>query len=386
DARVRYEARGADEQATPGSGQISTYKERNRYRYALHAGVKGDLSDDFFYELRLATNTNPRSANVTFGDDSSTSGPGGKTSDAINVDHIFLGWKPTDWFTGIAGRQANPLYTTSMVWDSDISLEGLTEQFNHKFGNFEAFATFGQYVYSAGSYSPNTVSDNHGGSFLMAYQIGTKYNFDKTTSFKIAPAIYQYSGHGSGAGADFGAPFTTGYGSPTAANSTAYSGVNIGTDHLQVVEVPVEFDWTAWKLPFRAFGEFAVNTEADARATVAGRPDKSDEAYAYEIGLEVGSKKKKGDWDVKSWWQHVEAFALDPNLVDADIFDSRINMQGYAISASYMCTDAVSVGITYANGDRIDNTLGNAASAGDLTSINPIGNYQLLQLDLNWKF
>src|SRR5260221_207334 len=120
-------------------------------------GVRGDVSDDFFYGIRLDTGTYGRSAWVTMADDNAaTAAPGtskaaqsNKSSDTIAVGLAFIGWKPTDWAQVIAGRQTNPLYTTSMVWDPDIAPEGLSEKLNFKLGdNATLFAVAGQYLYS----------------------------------------------------------------------------------------------------------------------------------------------------------------------------------------------------------------------------------------------
>ena len=84
------------------------------------------------------------------------------------------------------------------------------------------------------------------------------------------------------------------------------------------------------------------------------------------------------------FWQHAEQFALDPNLVDSDIFDSRVNMEGVALQAGYALTDAVTFNLTYAYGEQIDNTLG-TGGVGDI-GVNPLRKYQLFQADLNFKF
>ena len=72
-----------------------------------------------------------------------------------------------------------------------------------------------------------------------------------------------------------------------------------------------------------------------------GCPGAGGQRYAYEIGLGVGQLKAKKDWEVRVWWQHSDQFSLDPNLVDSDIFDSRVNMQGVAVKAGYMLADAI---------------------------------------------
>lgn len=388
DARVRYEMRDGQSVNDPASGQTAGTRTRDRYRYSLHVGIKGDLSDKFYYEVRLTTNNNPRSPNVTFNDDTTGNGTGSKASDGVFVDHVFLGWKPTDWVNIVVGRQANPLYTTSMVWDSDIAPEGLTEQFNFDVAkDLNLFATMGQYVYSDTGDNVSGAGTNHTDTLLLPFQVGVQGKITKDVGFKVAPTFYLYVGHGDPLNNGGRTNFTSGFGTPGVTDSASYANpVNTATDDLAVLEVPLEFTFHAWNVPFRPYANFAINTTGDKRAQNAGRSDKKDQDKAFQIGLEVGQSKKKGDWDVNAWWQHVEAFSLDPNLVDADIMDSRVNMEGFAISTRYCFTDNISGAVTYANGDRIDNTLGNGASQGDLTDVNPLGNYHLLQADVTWKF
>src|SRR5215469_8192581 len=82
DVRFRYEYRGADN--APKSGSTTDDYMRERFRYAVRIGLKGDLFDDFYYGIRLETSTNPRSPWVTFGDDSNPT-PSAKNSDGINI-------------------------------------------------------------------------------------------------------------------------------------------------------------------------------------------------------------------------------------------------------------------------------------------------------------
>ena len=62
----------------------------------------------------------------------------------------------------------------------------------------------------------------------------------------------------------------------------------------------------------------------------------------------MGQLKAKSDWEIRAWWQHSDQYALDPNLVDSDIFDSRVNQKGVAVKAGYMLADAISLNLTWA--------------------------------------
>jgi len=132
DARLRYEYRGGrlpdDDPSHPND-----WYERKRERYRLRLGLRGTLLDDWFFGVRLETSTSPRSTNVTFGDDSNVNGPFSKDSDRINVGQAYLGYKGFHDFTFTGGRFAVPFVNTSLLWDDDINVEGLAEQWKHTF-------------------------------------------------------------------------------------------------------------------------------------------------------------------------------------------------------------------------------------------------------------
>ena len=139
DARLRYEYRGGETGGveplaapSPGVAGRHDWQERERERYRLRIGLRGTLADDWFFGVRLETSTNPRSTNVTFGDDSNN-GPFAKNSDGINVGQVYLGYRGFPDITLTGGKMPNPLITTLMVWDADINPEGLSEQWKHSF-------------------------------------------------------------------------------------------------------------------------------------------------------------------------------------------------------------------------------------------------------------
>src|SRR5437773_7655176 len=131
DARLRYEYRSGRT-----AGDVSPpndWQERKRERYRLRLGLRGTLADDWFFGVRLETSQAPRSTNVTFGDDTSTTSAGGggpfaKGSDGINVGLAYVGYKGFKDITLTGGKMPNPFVTTWMTWDPDINPEGLAEQ------------------------------------------------------------------------------------------------------------------------------------------------------------------------------------------------------------------------------------------------------------------
>ncbi len=417
DARVRYEVRNGN------SGAPSTLvtnpndaQQRNRARYRVRLGLRGTLVNDFFFGLRLETSASPRSTNVTFGDDS---GPFGKTSDAAFIGQAYLGYSGLKDIRLTAGRMPNPFVTTSMVWDGDINPEGLAQQYKHTFNlsfgggtavaetetyskdrksyvaaastqptnmTIDVFANFGQFIYDDSN--PENPLGNPavaGGrrvpendAYLLGWQVGAKFNFTRTTYFQLAPTLYNYTGNGN----DFNLLFS---GDPSfrVGNTTTVPNQN-GINSLLVFNMPAEFGFTVGETPIRIFSDFAVNLDAADRARAAGHPEEDDERYAYQVGVQVGRIRAARDWQIAAFWQHAEQYSLDPNLVDSDIFESRVNMEGVAIQAGYALSDAVTFNLTYAYGEQINNRLG-TGGIGDI-GVNPLREYQLFQADLNWKF
>lgn len=414
DARVRYEVRNGQTGAPDTLNPPGDTFQRDRARYRLRLGLRGTLVDDWFFGIRLETSTNPRSTNITFGDDSQVNGPFSKDSDRISVGQAYFGYKGLRDLTLTVGKMGNPFIASSMVWDPDINPEGLAEQWKHTFNltfgggesssssmskdgksvvtaktseptkmSIDVFANFAQFVYDDTN-PENPIGANPQGlpdddSFLLGWQIGARFNFPHSIYFQLVPTIYNYTGTGD----SFATHFS---GDPTFADDTGAKVTpnQTGVNNLLVFDLPIEFGWTVGELPMRLFGEYARNFSGDDRARAAGHPDKTDQVNAYQIGLGIGKLKEKHTWELRGFWQHAEQFSLDPNLVDSDIFDSRVNMEGFAFLFGYAITDAVTANLTYAHGWPIDTDLG-TGGVGDI-GINPVDDYDLFQADLSFKF
>jgi len=209
--------------------------------------------------------------------------------------------------------------------------------------------------------------------------VGGRLTFPNNVYFQLAPTLYNYTGNGD--------TFNIHYqgGSPYVTNSASLAQNQTGINSLMVLEVPMEVGWKIGELPMRIYGDFATNFEADDRASAAGQSGQGSQRYAYTLGLSVGQLKAKGDWQIDLWYQHAEQFALDPNLVDSDIFDSRVNMEGFAIRGGYAITDAIEFDLTYGYGEQADRGLG-TGGVGDAFTLNPLRKYNIFQADLSVKF
>ena len=389
DVRFRYEHRSADN--APGSGESGSTYERDRFRYAVRIGIRGDLFDDFYYGLRVETSSNPRSPWVTFGDDSNPT-PSAKNSDTIAVGQVYLGWRPANWLELTVGRMPMPLYVTPMIWDSDINPEGIAEKFKHSIGDVDLFANFGQFVYQ------NLNSDNRLDTFVLAGQAGANVNLAKDISFKAAPVLYTYTGNGQNNGLN--TPFSGQGLNGLNPNTTGYN--QNGINDLLVLEIPAELNFKVGQHNARLFGDFAYNFQGNdrARAAVGATAPAGDlpsavtgQNMAYQVGigygnlgLVYGQTSKKNTWEARVYWQHVEQYAADVNLLDSDFFEGRANLEGIYAAFAYSITDNIIGTLRYGYARTINNGLGTGGNNSDLANLNPINNYNLFQLDLTWRF
>jgi hypothetical protein len=439
DIRVRYEYRMA-------AGPDSTRIELDRARYAVRLGLRGDAFDDVYYGLRLSMASNPRSPWVTFGTSTSGTpyqGPFGKSTAGVDIDQLYLGWRPEKWVDVTIGKMSNPLYTTSMVWDPDLNPEGAAERFKYSLGKADFFTTFGQFLYADENptYGSTGLGFNTGLSqrttpiFELAWQAGLNYQITTNMSAKIGATVYQYVGTTPSISPFFGDPFvgegqytgpasgivdgSSGYGTsgPIIGNgSVGFPNNQVGLDHLLVVEVPFEFNFKISQLNARVFGDGAYNLDGSQRAEAAATgyanylayesglgavsvtpfPPQRNDVKAYQVGFALsntkdiglinGSVLRKNGWEVRTFWQHIEQYALDVNQIDSDFFEGRGNLQGIFAAAAYSFTDNMMVTLRYGHATRINKLLGTGGSNQDIPQVNPILDYDIFQADLTFKF
>jgi hypothetical protein len=78
-------------------------------------------------------------------------------------------------------------------------------------------------------------------------------------------------------------------------------------------------------------------------------------------------------------------YAVDPNLIDADIFNASTNLQGVIVAVSHNWSDGVSSTLRYAYAMPVNGQMATPNVNQDL-QIGDIKQYQLFQADLMWKF
>jgi Putative porin len=371
-------------------------------------------------------------------------GPFGKSTSGINVGQLYIGWRPTDWADFTFGAMPNPLYTTPMVWDTDLNPAGFAEHFKYTVGQADFFLNLGQFLYqdtnpekASSGYFLNLPYNTSDLPFLLAWQGGFVYHITPHIFLKAAPVIYTYLHSGvnpttANNSPDFSGTFV-GQGSTNNVNGIvagAWSGYPIGNydgftanqtgiNDLEVLDVPAELNITIDKFNIRVFGDYAENLDGVSRANAAYNASRNafqpageggiaiiptpqtGQTKAYQFGLGIGStnivagpsqglvygtSSAKHAWELRGYWQHVDQYALDPNLVDSDFFEGRLNLEGYYVALAYGITGNIIGTVRYGYASRIDKELGTGGSNQDIPQMNPIEHYHIFQADLTFRF
>jgi hypothetical protein len=343
---------------------------------------------NWYSDLAFAMGSEGRSDNATFGGastDNQTIGAtnGNAPKETLYVKRAMLGWKATEWLSLEAGRIVNPLYTTEMVWDKDLTFDGAAAKLKFKAGESSIFVNGSAWQYKGDAKLYNTAADSFTNE-VVALQAGFETPITSNVNGKAAVTFYKYG--------NVGGNFTPASGNK-AYNGTGIGGAAsnlIGTNNLEIIEVPAELTYKfSESSNIKLYGDWVINTDADKRALLAGDTTSAkDDDTAWLLGLayqsQAGKKAAAGDYSAKIWYQETGLYALDPNAVDSDFFDSKINVKGAVFKAEYLASDNVFLNLAYGHGSRKNADMATAGVKGD-TGYN-LKNFDLLQLDLTYKF
>ena len=327
DLRLRYQS-----ECYSGEDR-SDDKPRNRLRFRLRFGVlKTWLDGQLETGFRLASGetNDPTTTNQTFTDNF--------TEKPVWIDQAFVRYLPK-WMPGlvaVGGKMANPLIHTEITWDSDVSPEGLWVQYRHKFGPVEPFANVGFFFLNENYKSPAGVSKDSTGqavdytlrdSTLWSYQLGLVWTIVPDVKWTFAMTYYDFDHLDTGfrtAGGNHQVKVIYGPGS----GDYYY---RLGAGQFRVINMTNSVAWTMCGLPMRAFFDILRNCgNADSGAY-------ADQDTAYNVGLKIGTNRRKGDWAVGYRYAYIEANSWSGELNESDFGSS--NRKGHVWQAGYNITD-----------------------------------------------
>lgn len=336
-------------------------RERFRFRFNGDAILAKGWSAGFALETAPAAD----SGNQTFT----------QSNDDYNIylARAYVGYAPTKSLSFVLGKQKNPLYTTDLVWDSDINPQGVSENYTYSFGGKDKLEFRGLQVIMQDNKESVAGRAGHDGWLFAQQLVFTKYI--GSNSLVLAPGYMTYNSTDLGTAMLNETPFT---GSPRSqAFGTLAGEFNIAN---------VAGEGTSLKL----YADSSYNFEAASRVSqVYGvdttKFDKGPLAWLLGVGYNRGTGKMQGDYSLKVDYRRIGLGAVDPNLSDSDFGFGNLNMEGFKIGTSYNLTDFASFNLTYFNTKAIDTKL-YKKDGKTLADVAKLDRSQILQADIVVKF
>ncbi len=344
DLRLRYQYENARKQNDENNN------DRSRWRYRLRLGSDYHFTDAWQAGVRLETANANDSTNANWG------GFFDKNGDGLSVGLVYLQYTG-DWLEARMGKHKHPFHISKAFWDGDINPEGLSEQI--KLGEHWTLRA-GQYIIDEENESKSW--DDHD-EFLLAGQVEFRWN-----DLRIAPMIMATTG---------------GQAVNNPENGAGPMGENAQTwfhDFL-VVQVPAEWKFKLFGQKQKLFGTCGWNIEGDELAQAPGFSSGADQGshdQFFNLGWQIGSAKKAGEWEAGIEYRLLEAASYSPNLSDSDFGKNELNQKGVVMKAKYVFTDFLTGGLTGMVSENIDNDFQSSAAGNDRVD--------LIQVDLSAKF
>ena len=397
DLRLRYQYENKDAQLLRDAGGGANDSQQSRWRFRLRLNAEFKLGESVFGGVELQTAQASDSANQTF--------ENGFNDYNIFISKAYMGWHISDGLTVTGGKFSNPFYATDLTWDPDINPTGVAEVIAfHKLAGsgetsgggyskdgktmhevsapefpWELSLVAGQFIFDDNKESGGPDNDASTDAYLFETQLIGSYKFGNGVKVTLAPAYFTYI-NGSLSDLDNNNAF-----------NDPIAGLG-GTRNLNLLLAPGDISFKAGGLKAKFYWDFSYNLDGDKRvndiyglAGVAGQSHRSEDDFAYLVGVIVGENKKAGDWSVLANWRQTGLGSVDPNLNDSDFALGELNTRGVKASLSYNFTDFAIGTVSYMYAWNLRDSL----TGGQITGGAAVGDsnvIQVLQVDLSVKF
>jgi len=320
--------------------------DRNRERFRIRLGIRAKVTDTTEIGVRLASGSGYQNTTNQSYDNHAR----GKE---IFIDRAYASWKPYDFFKITGGKHKNSLFTSSLVWDSDINPEGFFEHLNFDIiDRVNIFSNLGQCFIEE-----LNLKDSDRDPALLIFQLGSIIKSFEKIKIELAGTYYNFKNLDE-----------LEWKNGLLSNKTEFLGYN--NNHSQQMIFSSDgkllnqfkclgFDakikiTQVLPMPFSIFGSYIYNKETDIEKLIENGVDPGDsdpdklKSYAgddrdsgWQVGISLGKKKKKGDWYVKYFYQELEDYAFPAAFVDSDFHGGGTNNKGHYIQLRYFLMDNI---------------------------------------------
>ena len=323
---------------------------RDRQRIRARLGVDGKANDQVSVGMQLATGvSDPVSRNATL-----SGGFGGEGMD-LGLDLAYIKYAPLDGVAFVGGKMKNPFINVSdLIWDGDLTPEGIAV--NASVGDDKSVELFG----NAGYIWVEERSGESDDTMLYAGQAAVKVRLTPELYVLAGGTYYAYENMEGYPVIDF-QNTSKSYGNSTRKAVSGSVTNTVYANEYTIAEGFAEIGYWAG-VPLRLFGQYAVNTDADAFDT------------GYLVGAAVGKAKNPGTYELAYSYYEVEKDAVVGAFTDSDRHGGGTDGNGHKISAKYQLAKNWQFGATYFTNSK---TISDAAKEHD---------YERVQLDLVASF
>ncbi len=336
DFRYRYENVSRE-----SSGTEADAVNRNRIRVRL--GLTAQVNDETTFDMRLATgkSDDPTSTNQNMGDSWTYKG--------IWLDRAYMTWKPgsVEGLSVLLGKLGNPFVTVGknqLIWDSDLSMEGIAAQYNLKLSDATSlFANAGGFYVRLDDSDTDSIS-------MFGAQGGVTHKFNDDNKLTAGIGYFDY-------GNLVGETYLLG----TSSKGNSYNGGYLYDYNL--FETFAEYGTKIAGLPVSIYGDYVVNTASQVK-----------DDTGWLIGTSINKCKDPGSWEFSYDYRDLERDAVVGTFSDSDFIGGGTDGKGHRFGVTYQLAKNTQAGISYFMNDKYN------------TTTKDYDNYNRLQLDMMVKF
>jgi hypothetical protein len=332
---------------------LNTTEDQSYFRLRARLGMEAKVTDEVKagFQITTGNSLNPLSLNQTLGNYFNNY--------QIVLNQAYVDYQPKEWIKVIAGRFANPWFSTDMVWNNDLSFDGLAVTLSPKFGEQSSgFLT-------AGAFPVQQVSSSSQNKWLYGVQAGGEWGPPGTYRAKLAAALYNYkniTGVANPPGLstfDYTAPAFVQKGN-TYFNISGTPGVTplfgLAADY-RILNLTGRLDWQLGD-PVHVIltGDYARNLAFNSAAVSqkVGIPV-AGQVNAYNARLYVGMPelKKIHDWQAFGGYRYIQRDAVLDAFNDSNFHLGGTDTKGYEIGANYAVGKDMWFTLRYLSADAI---------------------------------
>ena len=388
-------AGGFDKITDPNRLYINNQRDRLRIRERLRLGFEGKVADGLKAGIRFATSNtyNPVSNDQTLGNTGQTYQ---FAIDRAFLQYNFIDGKGTDWFTLYAGRTINPFMSTDVVFDPDLSFEGIAGSFRYHFNqddpkvkNYKTLNPTARNGINQGQQTPDSayltlgifpiqdITSSTVDKWLYAGQIGADWVVFNDSRFNIATSYYEFqnlnarynSASGNGHQYDWTAPqFIQKGNSMVAITDQNSAGGSICSDPqgclfglasgfkifnaTAIFDHPIS-DVNHLMLTADYAKNFGFNQQQILREfhkDIAPRTD------AYQVRADLGRPELRhfGDWNVNLAYRYIERDAVLDAFTDSIFHQGGTDAKGWVLGTQYGVTRNTWLNLRWFSTDSIN--------------------------------